>query len=696
MKWRINPSALMAFALSTCIFAGGCTSTTAPPVVPAPDQKDPSQRDTEKPIASAPQDSKPPSEVAIAPPQETPAAESKPVAKTTAPPDESVAATNSPTPEASVAINPQPDNPAESPVTAATTPPGEQVKSTKDGVVEPKKPKYDRSDLIRLIAFAPAGPMVIDLKVYLDGEPLGKVRSAAIDRIFAAIDEDADGRITWEQFTQNPRVKSGLYGNAAVADGANLDDLLEKYDVIKNGRVDKEELPRFFSDDRGATKAFSLLAPARPLGSPGEDSLILAWLDMDGDGQLSKEEMSEAKAQLRIRDSDDDRVLSASELAPQMSTGMVGMMPTRKPSSGPPSGMLLGPNPRWETLSYYLEEIYAGAGKKLRTSHFPGTPELAKLVDGNKDGKISPIELQNFENAPADLLLTLHYVSRHSEDNAASKMEATPLAQDWAKWQSVWKQTDSSAQFSADEYTISFAMADLVGVNQGMEIAKSMFAQIDADKNGYLDEKEFMMPQAANGLTFAQVDENKDGKVYLEEVEKLTAERQIVAGTQAVIKVEVTGDPFLGVLDRDGDGRLSDREMREAEKNLAALDKDEDGLVGIGELPQSMKISVIRGIVAEGTVIPDLPTMAATTTPADSPLWFSKMDTNGDSELNEIEFIGSTEQFASLDKDKDGVVSLSEIEKTKVETNATEADPKENEKKEQSEPAEPAAGAPVP
>ena len=275
------------------------------------------------------------------------------------------------------------------------------------------------------------------------------------------------------------------------------------------------------------------------------------------------------------------------------------------------------------------------------------------------------------------------------------------------------------AQFSADEYTISFAMADLVGVNQGMEIAKSMFAQVDADKNGYLDEKEFMMPQAANGLTFAQVDENKDGKVYLEEIEKLTAERQIVAGTQAVIKVEVTGDPFLSVLDRDGDGRLSDREMREAAKNLASLDKDEDGLVGIGELPQSMKISVIRGIVAEGTVIPDLPTMAAATTPADAPLWFSKMDTNGDSELNEFEFIGTSDQFASLDKDKDGVVSLSEIEKPKREAQEAvnsgavnsgavnieadkkeakkiEAEKKETDKEAESKPVESAAEAPVP
>ena len=282
MMWQANRSAIGALGLSALLLASGCTSTTAPPVVPAPDQKETEAKEAEKTVAESP----PPKSPAT---DETKPSESAPVASTATP------AESTPTPPEEKPAITEPEKVAQS--EAAKTPPtrtGDNADVAKSEP-EPQKPKLDRSDLIRLIAFAPAGPMVIDLKVTLDGEPLGKVRSAAIDRIFAAIDEDADGRITWEQFTQDPRVKSGLYGNAAVADGAKLDDLLEKYDVIKNDRVDKEELPRFFSDDRGATNAFSLLAPARPLGSPGEDSMILAWLDMDGDGQLSKEEMSEAR-----------------------------------------------------------------------------------------------------------------------------------------------------------------------------------------------------------------------------------------------------------------------------------------------------------------------------------------------------------------------------------------------------------------
>lgn len=646
--------------ISTFVVALGCTSTTAPPVVPAPDQKESEKKEPDKTITESPK-SESTQPVVEKAPEERKATETQPVAANT----DALKAEAESTPVApdEATAKKESENVAQGETSDAKNAAAPDVTKAS----EEKKPAIDRSDLIRLIAFAPAGPLVVDLKVFLDGEPLGKVRTAAINRIFASLDEDADGRITWEQFTKNPRVKSGLYGNAAIADGANLDDLLEKYDVIKNGRVDKEELPRFFSDDRGATKAFSLLAPARPTGSPGEDSMILAWLDLDGDGQLSAEERSQARGQLRIRDADDDRVLSASELAPQMDARMAGMMPMRRPSNGPPSGMLLGPSPRWETLAYYLEEIYAGAGKKLRTSHFPGTPELAKFVDGNKDGKISPIELQNFEDIPADLMLTVRYLTKRAKDAPQLKMEASPLGGDWGKWQSAWKQTDVSAQFSADEYTISLTIVDLVGVSPVMESAKAMFDAVDADKNGYLEEKEFTMPQAASGLTFAQVDENKDGKVYLEEIEKLAAERQVVAGTQAVIKVEVTGDPFLSVLDRDGDGRLSDREMREAEKNLTTLDKNQDGLVDVGELPQSMKISVMRGIFVDGTILPDSSTVTTALTSGDMPLWFSKMDTNGDGELNEIEFIGTNEQFAGLDKDRDGVISSSEVEKNKNE-----------------------------
>ncbi len=665
MRTEVRYRAGKQLWMSAILLAAGCTSATAPPVVPAPNVKESDKKETEKQVTVSKAEIEP---TVVAKP-ETPKVEPvipAPVANAetpkTAPAETTTADKKEPEKKTS-------EQPVTAPLVAETGAKTEAAPAkveAKEAKVE-KPAASSRADMIRVLAFAPAGPLVIDLKVFLDDEPLGKRRTAAIDRIFAALDEDADGRISWEQFVKLPRVMSGLYGNALVAEGAAIKDLLEKYDVIKNGRVDKDELPRFFSDDRGATKAFSLLAPGRAAGSPGEDSVILAWLDADGDGQLSAEERSQAKAQLRIRDSDDDRVLSASELMPQMDTRMAGMMPMKRPSNGPPSGMLLGPSPRWETLSYYLEEIYAGAGKKLRTSHFPGTPELAKRIDGNKDGKISQIELQNFGNVPADLTLTLRYLSHKGKEGSGPKLEATSLSGDWAKWQSGLKQSDNRVQFTADEYSISLSMADLVGFASDTEAAKTQFAQVDADKNGYLDKKEFPMSQLVAGITFVQVDENKDGKVYLEEIEKLVAERQVVAGTQAVIKVEVTGDPFLGVLDRDGDGRLSDREIREADKNLTSLDKDQDGLVGIGELPQSMNISIIRGIVADGTIVPDAPGIAVAATSGDAPLWFTKMDTNGDGELNEIEFIGTTEQFATLDKDHDGAIAVGEIAVPKVE-----------------------------
>jgi Ca2+-binding EF-hand superfamily protein len=655
---RARPALLLL--MGAMLFVVGCFSTTAPPVVPAPETQEPEKSTDKEPIAKSEENKLPADDVSPVVPN-PPSSPPSEVANAT-PPDGANPVEGKP-------VESKPEEIAKDAASSNGDPAGNTVAEPAIAPAgdAPKTLTGKREDAMRLIAFAPAGPMVIDLVVYLDGESLGAKRTAAIDRIFAQLDEDNDSRISWEQFLAHPRVKSGLYGNAPVADDVKVDDMLEKYDVSKNGRVDKDELPRFFSDDRGATKAFSILAPARPIGSPGEDSMILAWLDTDGDGQLSKEELAETRSQLRIRDADDDRVLSASELMPQAQGNMPGMMPMRRPSSGPPSGMLLGPSPRWEALSYYLEEIYAGAGKKLRTSHFPGTEQLANFVDGNKDGKITPIELQNLQDIPADLTLTLRYVSKRTADSEGPKLEAAPLARDWEKYQSAWKQNDLRAQFTADEYSIAFSMNDLVGVASQMEVAKSLFDQADADKNGYLEEKEFTMPQIVGGLTFAQVDENGDGKVYLDEVEKIAGERQIVAGTQAVIKIEVTGDPFLSVLDRDGDGRLSDREMREAEQNLLALDKDQDGLVGIGELPQSMKISVIRGIVGDGTVIPDSPVIMASTTPSDAPLWFSKMDINGDGELNEIEFIGTPEQFATLDKNQDGTINLSEAAPPKTE-----------------------------
>src|SRR5262249_23611741 len=48
------------------------------------------------------------------------------------------------------------------------------------------------------------------------------------------------------------------------------------------------------------------------------------------------------------------------------------------------------------------------------------------------------------------------------------------------------------------------------------------------------------------------------------------------------------------------------------------------------------------------------------------PLWFRKMDRNGDGDVSQREFTGSPEQFKKLDLDGDALISVDEAEKAEA------------------------------
>jgi hypothetical protein len=49
--------------------------------------------------------------------------------------------------------------------------------------------------------------------------------------------------------------------------------------------------------------------------------------------------------------------------------------------------------------------------------------------------------------------------------------------------------------------------------------------------------------------------------------------------------------------------------------------------------------------------------------PARGPLWFRKMDRNGDGDVSPREFLGSRDDFRRIDTDGDGLISAEEAER---------------------------------
>jgi Ca2+-binding EF-hand superfamily protein len=168
------------------------------------------------------------------------------------------------------------------------------------------------------------------------------------------------------------------------------------------------------------------------------------------------------------------------------------------------------------------------------------------------------------------------------------------------------------------------------------------------------------------------MDRDGDGKLfekemlaYLERMERL---RKLAATSCATLTVTDAGKGLFDRIDLDGDGRLSVRELRQMGKLLDRLDRDGDGKLSRDEVPRHYRGSFELGPAGSGSsnvlffvnkmgTAPPEPER-----PARGPLWFQKMDRNGDGDVSRKEFLGTEAQFKAIDTDGDGLISVEEAE----------------------------------
>jgi hypothetical protein len=202
-------------------------------------------------------------------------------------------------------------------------------------------------------------------------------------------------------------------------------------------------------------------------------------------------------------------------------------------------------------------------------------------------------------------------------------------------------------------------------------------------RQGVLDQFHAALPKGQAFLTrreaqlaqffpnqFALFDQNGDDKIteaellaYLDVQDRLA---RAVACTPALL-VSDKGTGLFELLDRDRDGRLSQREVREAPRLLARLGREEAGFLSPNNIPTSYQLAVGLGrgtfTRSGGSFAPrGMPTLTLDWS-RPGLLWFTKMDRNHDGDLSPREFLGSRELFRKIDTDGDGLISLEEAEK---------------------------------
>jgi Ca2+-binding EF-hand superfamily protein len=516
----------------------------------------------------------------------------------------------------------------------------------------------------RILLLAPGNPIVVELHLTIDGQPHTEALVRLVDEVLKLGDTDGDGRTMWKELCASRRVKYGQYGNLAIDNENGEKQVIERYDIARDGVVDRTELPRFLTRNAGGSRPFSIRGTLdhRDLNRRG----AATWrvIDADEDGSISAEERAAAASLLAGRDSDDDEILLASDLNPRLQAANPEMMADRR-RRGPDAARLLGSHADWGGIQRILELEYGG-GRTMTAEGFPLTPELFAQLDGNKDGRIRREEFAALNEVPAHVVVEAGFGKEpgagDQEPGAKPRLKLLHVDPQLAGSGSAIVEQSGRLTIAVGGNRLTFYTNDTVASEDFSARAKQALDMFDQNKDGYLEKSE--VPESLQGQLgrFEALDADDDGKAYPYEIEAFLAQQQGGLRAQIHAKAADTEDVLFAALDADHDERLDSRELEGAAQRLAALDKNGDGKVTSDELPEVLLIGLARGSLenAEATFSP--PPIVVRGPDGQAPRWFTSMDANRDGTISRREFLGSAEKFQELDRDGNGLLELAEVQ----------------------------------
>jgi Ca2+-binding EF-hand superfamily protein len=556
-------------------------------------------------------------------------------------------------------------------------------------------PADDAEDFVYL---GEGRPVLVRLHPEVDGRPLRAVWEDFVGQVFKYADADGDGVLSRAEAERAPPpavlLGGGFPGNIPLP-------TFDALDSDKNGKVTRAELAAYYRRSGagpfhfragGADAMDGRAGRVRIVGAggsgprPSADALneaLFKLLDADGDGKLSAAELAAAPAALAKLDADDDEMVSARELLGEPAPPADGALAVAFVADGAP-----GPDPAspfvaaargrpdkalaQRLLARYAPKGAKGPARKLTAKDIGLSAGAFAALDADGDGALDAEELARFAERPADFEFRVRLGKR-------------------AGGRPVFEPVDAAGRPAAPAGLTTtpdgHAVLDLLGVTRiefgtGGETAGmtfkvssrqqylSQFKAADRDNNGYLDRSEAMQSPFFRN-TFKLMDRDGDGKLFEKELvaylDKVEVLQEAAQKSCVSLTVADQGRGLFDVLDTNRDGRLGVRELRQAGKLLARLDRDGDGKISRNEIPRSYQVNLRQG--ASGNFGGDFVVAFAPgggmqepprPEPSAGPLWFRKMDRNRDGDVSRREFLGSDEEFRRLDLDGDGLISLEE------------------------------------
>jgi Ca2+-binding EF-hand superfamily protein len=516
-------------------------------------------------------------------------------------------------------------------------------------------------DVQDVVFLGDARPVLIRLHVRIDGRPFREVHRAAWDdyvrALFRQLDRDGDGFLNDAEAQRLPPPPQPATGSA----GGRTTNLAFNFRVVDtngDGKIDLGELVAYYRDYGGAGLLIGRApSPRAPAPVPNGAPVGFAQPGVAGGPAIDE-------ALFNRLDTNHDGRLSAEELAaaetvlmPLDADGDELITPAellpRAAYTGMarPRVMSFPAVNRPQTSSAFL---FLGQGVDAAT-----LAQRLRQQYGSKDVG----EPEKFADRAPDLELLVRLGDRQPGEPPLEVVTPGPSARPGPDGTVLLPCGRTRLELRANE-----GRPVLVPHLRRQHLDQFRAA---AGKKGALTFKEAQATGFLPGQ-FDLLDRDGDGRLteqellaYLDGVQECQAK----ALTSAVsVLVSEEGHGLFDLLDRNRDGKLSLREIRGAARLLDQLGAGKDG-ISRADLPGSYQMAVglcqasfdRRG--ARGAFSPRGMPLLALDWSRPGLVWFDKMDRNHDGDISPKEFLGSREDFRRLDADGDGLISPEEAER---------------------------------
>jgi Ca2+-binding EF-hand superfamily protein len=400
----------------------------------------------------------------------------------------------------------------------------------------------------------------------------------------------------------------------------------------------------------------------RDIQSSKNDLEVFKLLDRDESGVLEVAELAAAVDLILSKDADGDQCVSFDEFLPppppRDPTQPVVLRTGEAITQLARPADLIGEAANPLLLERLRRKYDKNRDGQLDAVELSWPAERLEQLDANGNGKIDGVELAALARIAPDAEMVID-LKPGSSTAGLIRVENT-----LGKRQDDCSRTDF-ARLAFTPGTITFSHRNLDPQAAALDDARRKLNMLDADANGYLSRDETAARLRFERELFELIDADGDEKIFADEMRDYVLALTEPAAASCRINVYDGGHGFFLALDANADGRVSEREKRQAATSLAKLERD--GVPGIGqnEPTRHFHIEFARGSfqLFGPSEQPAAETPAFQRQQLAGPIWFQRMDRNNDGDLIWNEFLGPRWVFDQLDNDGDELLDANEAAK---------------------------------